>query len=111
VPTELVDEAGLYIVIRVGLEARRRSLSFSASESLDLTGEGESSIISTHPDESLAELGPFFLLLEWSEERLSMLALFSVLFRDFTTSWMDLGVPTPLGRAAELPKRSLGTRV
>jgi hypothetical protein len=74
-------------------------------------GDGESSIISTHPDESLAELGPFFLSLELSEERLSILALLSLLFRDFTTSCMDLGVPMPLGRAAELPKRSLGTRV
>ena len=67
----------------VGLDARRRSLSFSISDTLALTGEGESSIISTQPDESLAEL---FFSFDLSEEALSKLVLVSTLLLAFSAS-------------------------
>jgi hypothetical protein len=50
-----VDDRGRNALVDNGLDALRRSLSFSPSESLTLTGDGESSMISTHPDVSGAD--------------------------------------------------------
>jgi len=50
-----VDARGRKALLDKGRDARRRSRSFAPYESLALTGDGESSIISTHPDVSGAE--------------------------------------------------------
>jgi hypothetical protein len=95
-----VADIGLLREFCEGLEVRRRSLSFSASDGSLSLGEGDSSMTRTHPDASLAGLAPNFLDL-----------LVSPLFRRLKGSSLDLDDrPTALGRALVLPIRSLGTR-
>jgi hypothetical protein len=100
-----------------GLEVRRRSLSLSLSDNLDLTGEGESSIISTHPEVSIGVPGAFFFFsfsFDLPEDPLSSLILESTLFRGLIISCMALATPVgvpKLERPEALPIRSLGTRV
>jgi hypothetical protein len=104
---ELAEDVGRYAAF-AGLDARRRSFSFSNSVFVALTGEGVSSIISTHPDESLTPLVPFFFSFDLFEEILSKLDL------GLTTSSIGLGMVgdlMKLGRPLVLPMRSLGTRV
>jgi len=105
----LVDCMGRYdALFPRGLEARRRSRSFSFSVIFTRTGEGESSIIRTQP-----ELSPVFLSFDLSDATLSWLVLFPTLRVEVESSVLGLGkVGVPmLGRLVVLPIRSLGTRV